>query len=401
MVRRPSSPPRRLAIVPLLLALIALLSARPAPAQEARWASVSVGDDHVCALDAQGRAWCFGNNHTAQLGVRTAERCGRVSESGRKACYMTPSGPVPLRAGGDMRFASITAGRSLTCGVDADGRAFCWGAPVSDIGSYTDRCLSGAACSIRPQPLLPERRLARVNMKARCAVDAEGATFCWGPDFRTAGRSTTPWPGRAAAQVDADREARTMCAVMRNGQAFCRGEAVFGVRGTGSADSADTGKPVAAAGRFTQAAVLYHWVCALDASGAAHCWGAAGYDDATRDSVQRAGFDQCERWSVRTWCNLRPARVEGGQRFLQIISAVRGTLPTVYEMIGVTPGGAAYAWGGNRVLRPWHPEGRWRSAAAGDWGQCAISIDGELFCWGRDPHDDVQGRIPHPEARSR
>ncbi|MBB6073482.1 hypothetical protein HNQ61_005152 [Longimicrobium terrae] len=399
-MRRPSSPPRRLAIVPLLLALITLLFAGPARAQEVRWASVSVGDDHVCALDEQGRAWCFGNNHTAQLGLRTPERCGTVSESGRRDCYMTPSA-APLRAGGDTRFASVTAGRYLTCGVDAEGRGFCWGAAIGDADAYTDRCLNGTACSVRPQPLLPERRLTRVNLKARCAVDVDGAALCWGDGARAAGRMTEPWPGMASAQVDGDPEARTLCAVMRDGRAFCRGEAVFGVRGTGSADSAEAMRPVAAAERFAQVAAIGNWACGLDDAGAAHCWGAAGYGDVARDSVPRPGREQCVRWSVRTWCNLRPARVEGGQRFSGITAAVRGTLPTVYEMIGVTPGGAAYAWGGDRVLRPWHAEGRWRSAAAGDWGQCAISMDGDLFCWGSDPKGDVQGRIPHPEARAR
>jgi hypothetical protein len=36
------------------------------------------------------------------------------------------------------------------------------------------------------------------------------------------------------------------------------------------------------------------------------------------------------------------------------------------------------------------------SVSAGDCGQCGVTTGGELFCWGRDPHEAVQGRIPHP-----
>jgi Regulator of chromosome condensation (RCC1) repeat len=386
--------------LPLLIALVLLLLARRGDAQ-ARWASVSVGDDHVCALDEQGRAYCFGNNHAGQLGARTQVHCGIVGESGHRSCYPLPSDSTPLRAGGEMRFAAVTAGRYVSCGLDAEGRAFCWGDAMADHAAYRDKCLLQRPCSFAPVPLMPERRFASVAMKPRCALDVEGTAFCWGIDFRTSGRAVTPWPGIALAQVDGESGEERFCATARDGRAYCLGDAAFGVLGTGSRDSADAGRPVDSQVRFARVAVLYNWACGLDAEGAAHCWGAAGYDDATRDSVRRADFEQCERWGTRTWCNTRPAPVHGGLRFGSLAAMPRGSMPVVYEMVGITAEGAAYAWRGDRVPRPWHPENRWRAASAGEWGQCGVTVAGELFCWGRDPHEEVQGRIPHPDARHR
>lgn len=96
---RPDPPPphrsRRPKLIAPILVILAIVFA--APAQGQRWASVSVGDDHVCALDMEGRAYCFGDNHAGQIGARTDIRCGIVSESGRRSCYPLPSDSTPLR----------------------------------------------------------------------------------------------------------------------------------------------------------------------------------------------------------------------------------------------------------------------------------------------------------------
>jgi hypothetical protein len=381
----------------LLVITSLLVLALPASAQ--RWTQVSVGDDHACALDAEGRVYCWGNNHAGQLGARTPEHCGIVSESGRRGCYATASDTLPLPAGGAMRFRRVSAGRYLSCGVDADGRAFCWGEPLGAPSGYGDTCLHGRPCSFAPVPLLPKRRFAALDARSRCAVDAAGTALCWGHDFRTAARPEEPWPDAGVTTVAGDPEDPSYCALDRDGRALCVGEPDFGIAGTGGRDSASLGRPAEHAAPFTDVAVLWRWACALDAAGAAWCWGAAGYDDATRDGTSRPGLEQCDRWGTRTWCNTRPAAVSGGLRFRSLAAMPRGTMPVTYEMVGLTAEGEAYAWGGFREPRPWHPEQRWTSVAAGDWGQCGVTTGGELFCWGRDPHEEVQGRIPHPAAR--
>lgn len=387
---------RFIRLLPLLALFPALLAAPALHGQ--RWTQVSVGDDHACALDARGQAWCWGNNHSAQLGARTPEHCGIVGESGHRACYPTASDTLPLRAGGGMRFTRVSAGRYVTCAVDSEGGAHCWGQPLGPPARYGDRCLDGP-CSFAPVALEPGRRFAALDMKPRCAVDRDGTALCWGMDFRDADEHRAPWPGLRAAQVAGDPEDPSFCAVDRDGRAFCLGEPFFGIAGSGGRDSASLGRPADHPAPFTQVAVLWRWACALDAAGAAFCWGAAGYDDAPDDGTARPGFERCERWSTYTWCNTRPAPVSGGLRFRSVTAMPRGTMPTVYEMVGITAEGAAYAWDGFREPRPWRPEHRWASVSAGDWGQCGVTTGGELFCWGRNPHEEVQGRIPHPEAR--
>lgn len=385
-----SRPARRITITLLPLFLLALAaSVRAQPA----WRSVSVGDDHVCALDADGRAYCFGNNHSAQLGARTPEKCGIIGESGARGCYPTASEPTPLAAGGAMRFASIHAGRYVTCGIDAEGRAFCWGEPMGDTAAYRDPCLRGRACSFSPIPLDPARRFAAFDGKSRCGVARDGEALCWGTEYRKTADVTTPWSTPIAA-VAGDPETKTFCAAARDGRAYCRGEARYGLLGTGDSTSA-AGTPVTGAARFTQLATMAFWVCGLDREGAAHCWGSGSYGDASAGQV-RAGFERCPTYGSYTWCNRGPARVGGTMRYRSITAMPRGTMPTRYEVVGLTADGEAFLWDAERVPRPWHADRRWRSVSAGDWGQCGVTTRGELFCWGRDPHEEVQGLIPHP-----
>lgn len=381
------------AIVPVLLICLAAAAA-PLGAQPAPWTQVSVGDDHVCALDARGRVYCLGNNHSGQLGARTPEHCGIVGESGHRSCYLTAQEPEPLRAGGEMRFTSVSAGRYVTCGVDDGGAAHCWGQPLGPPSAYRDRCL-GVPCSPAPVPLRPEARFRGMDMEARCAWAHDGTSLCWGHEYRRAEEALAPWPDLAVVDVDADMDASTRCALAADGRVFCEGWAEFGFLGNGSRDEAREGTPVDHPVPFTQVAVAGGWACALDADGAAHCWGAAGYDDAD-EGATRPGFELCERWATYTWCNTRPVPVQGGLRFRSVTGMPRGSMPTVYEMVGITPDGEAYAWNADRTPRAWHPEHRWASVAAGHWGQCGVTTDGELFCWGRDPHEEVQGRIVHP-----
>jgi alpha-tubulin suppressor-like RCC1 family protein len=353
---------------------------------------VSVGDDHACALDAAGRAYCWGNNHAGQLGARTPIRCGIVGESGARSCYPTANDTLPLPAGGTMRFVSISAGRYLTCGIDAEGRAFCWGQPLGDTAAYHDQCLHHEACSFTPVALAPERRFAAVDVHARCAAAREGTALCWGHGYRQEAQVSTPWRTPVAA-VAGDPETHAFCAVGRDAHAYCQGDAAFGVPGHGGGTT--EGGPVDGDVPFAGVAVLGNWVCGVDAEGTARCWGAAGYGEARRGET-RDGFEQCEKHGTQTWCNRRPVAVAGVPRLRSVTAMPRGTLPVIVEMVGLTAAGEAYVWGGDRVARRWRPERRWASVSAGDWGQCGVTTGGELVCWGRNPHEEVQGRIPHP-----
>jgi hypothetical protein len=78
----------------------------------ATFTQVSAGGSHVCALISGGSAYCWGRDDALQLG-------------GGDVIKANASTPVPAAPG--KVFKQIAAGRSFTCGLQADGVTFCWG----------------------------------------------------------------------------------------------------------------------------------------------------------------------------------------------------------------------------------------------------------------------------------
>ena len=76
---------------------------------------ISASDDHTCALDSTGAAYCWGDNANGQLG---------------NASTTTTDVPVTVSTSGLLSGRTVTqisAGAGDTCAVDSRGAIFCWG----------------------------------------------------------------------------------------------------------------------------------------------------------------------------------------------------------------------------------------------------------------------------------
>ncbi len=71
----------------------------------------AAGGNHVCAIDDDSHAWCWGENTNAELG------------NGGGA-----NTDVPQAVLGGIRFRALAAGGSHTCGIAVDNTIYCWGA---------------------------------------------------------------------------------------------------------------------------------------------------------------------------------------------------------------------------------------------------------------------------------
>ena len=123
--------------------------------------SLAVHATHTCGIRDDGLAYCWGFNDNGELGTATTSssnvpvavaseatftsiaagattipaRClwetppiagGRISMACSGDGTSTPS-TVPVAVAGDHTFTRLTAGSFHTCGLTADGAAYCWG----------------------------------------------------------------------------------------------------------------------------------------------------------------------------------------------------------------------------------------------------------------------------------
>ncbi|MEP7326142.1 MAG: Ig-like domain-containing protein [Gemmatimonadota bacterium] len=391
--------------------------------------SISTGNNHTCAVAADGRAWCWGANDFGQLGLAVTSQlsnrtprsvaggllfesiaagsdatCGLL-RSGASHCWgsnqfgqlgdgSTTDRNVPTPVSGSLIFAAISAPLYHTCGILLAGGQRCWGTNTSGQlgdGSYTDR--------VTPVAVLGGHVFSQIFPSLHgfsCGIDTGDAAWCWGDDYEgylghdTTYFSTSPSPvagGLNFTQIGA--RSRRSCGLTVGGQVWCWGLTYFGQV-----------MVVPSPGPATPALVSlskgeYH-TCGLTASGEAWCWGLNSEGQLGNGAI---GENEIE---------YPPAPVSGGVTF---VSLSAGDLTTC----GLDTSGSAWCWGANRfgalgvgdslhfnVLTPAPVTGNLTFTAISTAGYhtCGITGSGSAYCWGSGPDGELGDGGPSTLQRS-
>jgi hypothetical protein len=317
-----------------------------------KWSSISVGSGNffafACGLTVEGRAYCWGDNATGQLGTGTREESLR---------------PVPVS--GTLQFASLSIGWKSACALTTSGDAWCWGELVPNGQSI--------AAPTRVPGGLSFRQLSHDRTRNVCALTAEGESWCWsifdlqpvrvpggqrfamlttgstmlvpGEGYERQGACGVTFSGEVYCWGWADVQGPTLrivapikisgapefvsltiggtdCGVTRDGAVYCHEGLASGWRLVPFAPAFVS----AAQGHSEVDLIGPAHVCALTAPGIAHCWGG--------NSLGQLGTGDLKARST-------PTPVAGGHVFSTL--AVGGE-----NSCGVTVTGDAYCWGVNR-----------------------------------------------------
>lgn len=139
---------------------------------------MSAGFQHTCALAANGRALCWGDNSRGQLGNGATSSVPAV---------------VPTAVQGTLNFVSISAGKSVvstgnlqanrshTCAISTDASAYCWGdnywrqsgSDDASIGTLNAPNLISSSTS-------GGFRTISTGWRHSCAYGNNGTAWCWG-----------------------------------------------------------------------------------------------------------------------------------------------------------------------------------------------------------------------------
>jgi alpha-tubulin suppressor-like RCC1 family protein len=326
----------------------------PRPAAPSKtWTAVSAGSNHTCALDTDGRAFCWGENAWHRLGIADSVNIRR-----------------PIAVETPQRFRSISAGTLETCALTAEGGAVCWG------GLYPGTPPRTAAGNLRFQAL---------NLRSNsCAVSHDGIGWCWGSNGvgqlgnGDPNNQNATSPQRVADDLrwtDIRPTSGFACGLTSRGAAYCWGRNSDGQLGTGTQQGSNVPVPVAGGLTFQSIAVGAEHACALTAEGAAWCWG----------DGQSGGIG-----NGRSTREPTPQRVSGDVAFRQVTAGYAFTC-------GLATDGRAWCWGFNRngnlgtgnrrgtqVPQPVTGRLTFASLSAGNTHVCGITTNGGLYCWGEN-----------------
>ena len=338
------------------------VSAPPrAPAPAAVNVSVVAGGMHTCFKNAEGRAFCWGNNDRGQIGSGSAART---------------AAPLPVASEGT--FATMTAGLSHSCGITRDGAAWCWG--NNDHGQLGDRSTANRSAPVRVASERPFRSIV-AGAAHTCGLDSAGMAWCWGSNARgqlgdTIARDSglpVPAGGGETRFVSLVAGWNFTCGVGTNGQASCWGENTAGQLGDSTTSSRNRPSAVRLDIAFTALAAGSAHACGVTTQGDVYCWGRNTYgqlgDGTTADRTT-------------------PVRVRGASRFSSITAGAVHTCALADD-------GSAQCWGRNTygqlgngsdtdVSQPARVAGGHTFGSVHAFGShtCGATASGQAYCWG-------------------
>lgn len=248
------------------------VSAHPTPVEGNLQFESLTASLHTCGITTSGTAYCWGENHSAQLG---------------DSSLTNKSIPVPVRGGRSFRVLNTGIGgasgtRSHTCGLDVDNHAYCWGANnVGQLGTnvlpLNERCTAGTydtQCSSIPVPPDNDLELSIVYVGGSntCGLTADGEAYCWG--WLSAPEYTVPT--KVSGEISFAKLAIAgshRCGIANTGAVYCWGSNLSGQLGNGSDVDSESPRVITGGRFYTLVSTAAHHTCGLTNTGQLYCWG--------------------------------------------------------------------------------------------------------------------------------
>ncbi|MDX1396341.1 MAG: hypothetical protein R3195_18310 [Gemmatimonadota bacterium] len=210
-----------------------------------------------------------------------------------------------------------------------------------------------------------------VGGQRSCLLTSGGGVRCWGPGRLGDGLATGSFdPVRVAGGIpflEVRISSVQMCGISTNDLAFCWGSNSRGGLGVGTTEPSDAPIPVATDIRFSMIDTRGQSACGVALDGFAHCWG-----DNRAGELGIASGDTTV---------LVPAAVAGGHRFADLARALDNTC-------AITLDGELYCWGSR-----WAPEPQLVTTEASfvavdgeSHTFCGLTAEGEVWCWGENEY---------------
>ncbi|MBZ0119113.1 MAG: hypothetical protein K8H88_19110 [Sandaracinaceae bacterium] len=222
--------------------------------------SIAAGAGHTCAVQRSGATWCWGANDQGQLGGGVA----------------SPNSNLPIIVIGTDSVEQVSAGFALSCARRSNGQVVCWGDASS--GKLGD----GAGSTDRVSPSTPVSGIDdAIDVDSwndySCAVRATGEVWCWGLVHEEFTANTYTSPSRVGGMPSAASVAtgaNHLCIRDQAGRPRCLGWNPAGALGDGTTgDSSDTFVPSLLGESVVEVSAGTEFTCARTPSRNVYCWG--------------------------------------------------------------------------------------------------------------------------------
>ncbi len=298
---------------------------------------VSVGQYHSCAIDMAGVAYCWGYNAKGQLGDGTTNDSSKpvavnmtgalngktlkaisssyynncsIASDGKAYCWgdngsgqlgngttTSSSIPVAVDASGVLSgkaIAAIAAGSGNSCAIASDGYVYCWGGP-SYIGNGSAQA-SLVPAAVDRGGVLAGKFATKLSVGGgfSCVIASDGKAYCWGVNsFGQLGNGLTATSlvpvavstagvlnGKTVKEIAST--GNQSCVIASDNKAYCWGSNSNGQLGNGTTTNSSVPVAVDTSGALSGKSlksimVSNNSACATDTDNQYYCWGYGGW----------------------------------------------------------------------------------------------------------------------------
>ncbi len=220
---------------------------------------VGMGHAHICALNDQGKLWCWGENDKGQLG-----------NGGRTASN------TPLEVQSN-EVTQVALGRHFSCALTRRNTIECWG----DNGSGQLRGRHEGHSTVAPVAGVSNVAQLASYANTTCGRLKDGTVICWGQEMTQARAKGADW--RAPHVIEGIARTKDLmlqegygCALLTDRTARCFGINDAGQLGNTTATPAPVATPVESLSGVKKMISNGATTCALVPGGRIKCWGAVG-----------------------------------------------------------------------------------------------------------------------------
>ncbi len=246
------------------------------------WHSLSVADDHACAITVTGKSYCWGAQYSGGLGN------GLITSEAGSGVQVPALVIEPLGFSG--AWSKIATGDYFNCMIDDDGKGYCVGrADYGMLGNTANGSNDTGIALAIDNPIGFSGKWIQISTGHvnACGIDDGNVGYCWGYgnagalgvaglsanqsvpiEIDTPAGFTAPWKALHAA-------AHYSCGLDSAGKAYCWGSEWGGSFGNGSPDiDSDTAVAVSGGLTFDHLGVNgeSQHVCGITVDKKVYCW---------------------------------------------------------------------------------------------------------------------------------
>lgn len=324
---------------------------------------------------------------------------GKLLDGNQGNVISAPSVPTLTNA----KFKQVSAGYAHTCGVVEDGTGYCWGLGTSgQLGNGL--AVSGTApialnSSLKFKAVYPSASSWGGNRAHTCGIAIDGTVHCWGKNqYGQLGEGTTT--DRVSPTPIASDERFVSLAVANNStcgltmthKIFCWGDGTNGQLGQGGNTASST--PLMVSGTYSTLVTGQDGYCALGwTDQVVYCWGVPdrGGVDYISNTFSSTVDDAMPMIRVPTlfYDETKYTTLAGGaSSFCGVTedATINCWGHQMYGRLGIGnyQSHSVDFYGQLYVPYPINTSTQFKSVAIGQNSSCAITINDQAWCWGRN-----------------